>query len=175
MKKTKVPWWEIMRNFCRRTIKSKYNWSVPNRRMLETGFFFPKRKSKTIGKIVFAKDTSGSIYPELLDQMVSEQKFILEELKPIEMIDYCCDAKVHQKKVYHVGDEIDPKSPGGGGTDFRPVFEDLEKESEPPECLIYMTDLCGTFPDKEPPYPVLWVTPFKDFGVPFGEVVEAKL
>ena len=45
---------------------------------------------------------------------------------------------------------------GGGGTDFRQVFQWVEQQGISPECLIYLTDLeCSRFPE-EPFYPVLW-------------------
>jgi predicted metal-dependent peptidase len=61
---------------------------------------------------------------------------------------------------------------GGGGTDFCPPFELIEKEGEVPACLIYFTDLqCNRYPE-EPGYPVLWVTAKEPQSPPpFGEVV----
>lgn len=44
---------------------------------------------------------------------------------------------------------------GGGGTDFRPLFDRLAEESEPPAGVVYRTDLAGSFPDEPPQYPVI--------------------
>ena len=63
---------------------------------------------------------------------------------------------------------------GGGGTDFRPVFEWVERQGVAPCCLVYLTDLlCNRFPDQTPDYPVLWVQT-ADYNVtaPFGEIVK---
>ena len=42
-----------------------------------------------------------------------------------------------------------------------------------PACLVYLTDLQGTFPDKPPDYPVLWVTT-TDQEAPWGETVRLE-
>ena len=53
---------------------------------------------------------------------------------------------------------------GGGGTDFRPVFdwvaERCRRGEARPDALIYCTDGWGTFPPRAPDYPLVWgVTP----------------
>jgi predicted metal-dependent peptidase len=42
--------------------------------------------------------------------------------------------------------------PAGGGTDFRPVFAYLEEQAITPQSLIFLTDLCGEFPEEGPAY-----------------------
>jgi len=79
-------------------------------------------------------------------------------------------------KEYYPGDVIDRNAPGRGGTDFRPVFEEVDTWDEPPAALVYLTDLDGTFPTEEPGYPVLWVS----YGTgnrrtpPWGEQVKVE-
>ncbi len=59
---------------------------------------------------------------------------------------------------------------GGGGTDFRPVFEWVAQNQIPAVCLIYLTDLCcHSFPEV-PEYPVLRVTDSRRTA-PFGETI----
>ena len=60
---------------------------------------------------------------------------------------------------------------GGGGTDFRPVFEWVEARGMSPVCLIYLTDLCCNAYPNPPSYPVLWVTDSRRHA-PFGETVK---
>jgi hypothetical protein len=48
---------------------------------------------------------------------------------------------------------------------------------DPPVCAVYLTDLDGSFPAKEPEYPVLWCVPpgmNANRKVPFGEIVAVK-
>jgi predicted metal-dependent peptidase len=59
---------------------------------------------------------------------------------------------------YDRGDHFQaPAVCGRGGTDFRPVFAHVEAENVQPACLIYLTDLEGSYPETEPDYPVLWI------------------
>ena len=85
-----------------------------------------------------------------------------------------CDAEVQKVEVF---DDMNPFLPnyqwvakGGGGTDFRPVFEYIEEHSElESKLLIYLTDGCGSYPEHAPAYPVLWmVSPGGQIRVPWG-------
>ena len=84
------------------------------------------------------------------------------------------DARVHRTNEVHDVQDIallraEPV-PGGGGTDFRPVFDWVVKEGIEPDCVVYLTDLMGTFPAHQPEYPVIWGTIF-DGSFPWGEKV----
>lgn len=59
---------------------------------------------------------------------------------------------------------------GGGGTDFRPVFAYLEEQAIMPQSLIFLTDLCGQFPEEGPNYPVIWAAT-TTAQAPFGETI----
>ena len=60
---------------------------------------------------------------------------------------------------------------GGGGTDFRPLFEWVAAEQLRPDLLVYFTDAEGEFPEYAPDYPVLWLVKGKA-PVPWGERVQ---
>ena len=63
---------------------------------------------------------------------------------------------------------------GGGGTDFRPGFEYMEKHGIETDLIIYFTDgYCNSFPDNEPDAIVIWAiyNGVKDFKPPFGDVL----
>ena len=66
-----------------------------------------------------------------------------------------------------------PDWKGGGGTDFRPVFERLAAADRMPAALLYMTDAEGRFPERAPVHPVLWLLPeaAAPRTIPFGEVL----
>jgi predicted metal-dependent peptidase len=59
---------------------------------------------------------------------------------------------------------------GGGGTDFGPCFDWLEKRGIQPQTLVFLTDLCGTFPSTVPSYPVIWASTERR-NAPFGAVI----
>lgn len=168
-----VPWFELVRQWLREQANDDWNWQKANLYYSASKFILPVLESEKIGAAVFAKDTSGSIDNEVLARFVSEEQAFLDDCHPRALVDICCDASIHRVASYTAGDKIAEDAPGGGGTDFRPVFEYAEKLPEAPKCLVYLTDLCGTFPEEAPPYPVLWVTWERGGKAPFGEVIYA--
>ena len=60
---------------------------------------------------------------------------------------------------------------GGGGTDFRPLFDWVEGLPASPDLLVYVTDAEGRFPEREPNYPVVWLVKGKS-SVPFGTRIQ---
>lgn len=170
----KIPWWEILRSWLREQCSDDWDFMKPALEWDESGFILPSLRSDKVGEVVFATDTSGSINREVLAQFQTEKQNCLDDMRPRKLVDIYCDSKVHRVEEYGPGDEIVRHAPGGGGTDFRPVFAHLEKKQITPKAVVYLTDLDGSFPATPPPYPVLWVTWVKDGKAPFGEVIYAE-
>ena len=90
-----------------------------------------------------------------------------------------CDAavqQVHELSAMSDLEEFRSKgAKGGGGTDFRPVFEWI-KDNLPnePDAVVYLTDMQGRFPREAPAFPVVWAATTKDKG-PFGETVHIDM
>jgi predicted metal-dependent peptidase len=115
-------------------------------------------------------DTSGSIGSRELDQFAAEISAISDEAQPESIHVIYCDAAVQSVQEFGPAESIQLVPKGGGGTDFRPVFEWIEKNDLQPVCLIYLTDLyCHSYPER-PYYPVLWVTDSRRTA-PFGETI----
>lgn len=165
-----VPWYELLNRWLKERATDDYNWQKPNV-YFPGEFILPIMESEKIGYLVFATDTSGSIDHEALARFQAAKQAALDDLTPRTLIDIYCDACVHRVDEYRPGDTIAKRAPGGGGTDFRPVFDHVAKLDEPPKCLVYLTDLQGTFPAEAPPYPVLWVV-WGDEKPPWGELVQ---
>ena len=168
--KTVVDWKAVLREFCRRA-KDDYSFSVPNRRYSDSEFIMPSLHSERLGKLVFAIDTSGSIGSELLSEFIGQAQLVLDELLPESLEIVCCDARITQRNEYVPGDTIGHDVPGGGGTDFRPVFEALPEDVI---AVVYLTDMYGSFPDREPEVPTLWVSYGGKDAPPFGQLVPVE-
>lgn len=170
-----VPWQDILRQFVSRICRDDYTFRRPNRRFSGTGCCLPTLRSEGIGTIAVAVDTSGSIKSnaELLKTFLSELQGILDTTAPEKLHLLDCDARVHSHREFVAGDDLrNTAFHGGGGTRFAPVFEWFENADVTPDVLIYLTDLEGTFPASEPPYPTLWL----NYGsprlkAPFGETL----
>lgn len=167
-----VPWWELLRSWLREQVSDDWDWLKPAMEYEGCGFILPSLNSERCGPIVFATDTSGSINEELLARFQTEKQQCLDTLRPRRLVDVYCDSTIHKVEEYAPGDIIAKQCPGGGGTDFRPVFERVARMPEPIKCLVYLTDLWGSFPDEAPPYPVIWCVWGSKTAAPFGEVVK---
>jgi len=169
----KVDWVDLLRSFLREQCADDWSWEKPNPYFDESGLMLPRLESEHMAGVVFAVDSSGSIDQDLLARFRSEQQAALDDLCPEFLLDIVCDARVHRVTEYRAGDHIKTDAPGGGGTDFRPIFEHCDGLQQAPKCLVILTDLWGTFPDKAPDWPVLWVVyGNSDPKAPFGEVVK---
>lgn len=129
---------------------------VPNYNLLSFGYF-PGMEKRYLDMTI-AVDTSGSIGNEELKKFYDAISSTLKEFACWHVDLLFCDAKVHEKLSIENEDGLreafTKKIGGGGGTDFRPVFEAVDKTA----ILVYLTDGYGEFPKKEPDYPVIWVS-----------------
>jgi len=165
-------WQDILRSFVRESAKDDYSWTRPNTRYASTGFILPSLYSQRLGRIVVAIDTSGSIDETLLNEFMGEVEAIAHECRPktITLID--CDTVINSQRDYEPTDTLPREFNGGGGTDFRPVFQAIE--SDPPVVLIYFTDLEGSFPKEHPAFPVLWASYNTEKQAPFGTTLKVR-
>ena len=160
----------MLREFVAATSTCDYRWPPPNRRYIASGRYLPSVERAGVGTIVVAVDTSGSIGEEELEQFAGEITAISDEAKPEAIHVVYCDAVVQSVQQFGASEQIDLEPSGGGGTDFRPVFEWVETNQIAPACLIYLTDLCCDSYPQVPDNPVLWVTDSRRTA-PFGETV----
>ena len=174
-----VDWKDKIRGlWARRPGAGGYDWQRADDELIIRDIFAPARSGHGAGVVVCANDTSGSIGDADLTLFYGEMGGILEDAKPKHMVVMWCDAKVHRvDDVFSAGDLHDlrmQKAPGGGGTDFRPVFAKIKEMNLEIDTLIYLTDGIGDFPLEAPPYTVIWasILPPGTVKYPFGEVVD---
>ena len=124
--------------------------------------------------MVLAVDTSGSIQPYELEQFTAELSDVLSMNPSLVHLIYA-DLAVTGYSCISATEQLGEMIPeGGGGTDFRAVFDFVHDNGIDPFCLIYFTDLeCTLFPEQAPVYPVLWIRTGQG-GVtpPFGEIID---
>ena len=172
----KICWQQLLAGFIERSTRSDFTWVTPNRRYLHMGMYLPAMETNELARLAVAVDTSGSIRPAELQQFAAEINAVMG-LRPTLLHLLYCDMQVQEHRILQQPDmpvTITPK--GGGGTDYRPVFELLDREGSPPSCLIYLTDLvCKGYPKQAPDYPVLWVcTGDQGYQPPFGEIIHLQ-
>ena len=165
----KVDWRELLYGYIASYAKSTYSFVPPNMKYLYRGIYLPSLSSDLL-RIVVAIDTSGSIDEALLSEFLGEINSIMQSYPNYEIDVITADAKVQSHKVFLPGETLDYEVSGGGGTDFRPVFEYIDSYINYPTLLLYFTDGMGTFPEQEASYDVMWIMP-EEREVPFGEVM----
>ena len=172
----KVDWSEHIRSlFARKVGSGAFDWKKPDRRMITRDIYAPGRTGFAAGCVVVGVDTSGSINAKTLDAFMAEMSGILDDVKPEKLVIIWCDAEVN--RVDECDDTGDLNTirckgaVGGGGTDFRPVFDRIDEEGITCEALVYLTDGLGTFPSAEPGYPVIWGSIYEGAKYPWGDVV----
>lgn len=171
----RIDWRETLAQFVRERVQQDHSWNKPSRRFLAQGMILPSLDSKTIGNVIFACDTSGSISASDVSKFAAELLNALQTFeecgKVAELTAIYCDAEVQGVETLTPDSVPSPK--GGGGTDFKPPFAHIAENALDPVAVVYMTDgHCNSFPD-EPAYPVLWavIGNYHTFKPPFGEVL----
>jgi predicted metal-dependent peptidase len=165
-----VDWRELFRRAWSETIPSNYSWMTPNRRHIWAGLYLPGVTSEGAGEIAIAVDCSGSVNARQLGLFEGEIRSILEGQRPSRVHVLYFDTEVHKAEVYQAGQPIALTPVGGGGTNFAPCFRWLDERGIVPQTLVFLTDLCGTFPTENPAYPVLWAST-ESRRAPFGQVI----
>jgi predicted metal-dependent peptidase len=166
----KVDWRELLRRAWSDTIPADYSWTRPNRRHVWSGLYLPGVTCEGVGEIAIAVDCSGSVSARQLGLFEAEISSILAGQRPRQVHVLYFDAEVHRVDTYQEGETIALTPVGGGGTDFSPCFDWLRERGIVPQTLVFLTDLCGSFPNDTPPYPVIWAST-ENRRTPFGQVV----
>ena len=144
--KPQIDWREVLREFVVTTCTgSDYStWQRPNRRYVSAGVYMPSGISESIGELVIAIDTSGSIGQAELSRFLTEVKEICDTVHPDKVRILYWDTQVcgDEKYEMHELDDLvkSTKPKGGGGTMIECVPEYMTKEGVKPQACIVLTD-----------------------------------
>jgi predicted metal-dependent peptidase len=170
-------WISVLRHCFNKSIgHGRQTWEHLDPEFVIRGIGAPGRLNYGAGFVAIADDSSGSIDQAMLDTFMGHVGVIVDDVKPKELLVAQCDDRIHEWEHVTDGSQLKRKVKGGGGTDFRPVFDRIEKEELKPDVLIYFTDMDGHFPSYAPTYPVIWasINPRRQTA-PFGEVIYIPL
>ena len=159
--------------------KDEYTWRRFNKRQLANDMYLPSVENETIGEVVVAIDTSGSIGQEQINAFASELVSICEAVQPDTVRVLWWDTMVHGEQLFtdnyqNIGAMLKPQ--GGGGTKVSCVANYLNKKKVNAECVLVFTD--GYLENDvkwDISHPTLWlVTENKHWVPPSGKVVHVK-
>ncbi len=172
---TKVDWREVFREFVQSAMRGKdeYTWRKMSKPYLANNMYLPSMHSETMGELVVAIDTSGSIDNEQISEFASELASICETCNPDKVRVLWWDTKVHGEQVFEgnytdIAKMLKPK--GGGGTHVGCVNDYIIKSSINAEVLVVFTDgYVENNPTWELTMPTMWfVTQNSSFVPPAG-------
>ena len=165
-----VPWQDELSAFMNERVKDDYSWARPNKYYAGQAYL-PSLDGVGMGEVVIGIDTSGSV-ADIIEEFGGHVQAICAASKPRCVHVVYCDARVNHVDTFHAGEPIEIKPHGGGGTAFEPVFDWVQKQGVTPACLLYLTDMYGSFPD-DPGYPTLWCATSEVTG-PFGRTLRIE-
>ncbi len=162
-----LPWRALLARYMMNAARDDYSFQRTSRR--EAAALMPRLHSQSV-KVVVALDTSGSVQQAELREFLGEIDALKGQVRA-DVTLHACDDKLDPNGPWHFALWESLRLPeevsGGGGTDFRPLFDWVEREHLSPDLLVYFTDAEGLFPEHEPHYPVVWLIKGKS-SVPFG-------
>ena len=173
-----IDWKEALREFVSASCKGKdeFTWRKFNRRLIPSDLYLPTVENETIGEVIVAIDTSGSIGQDQINEFATELVSICEAVSPDAVRVLWWDTKVHGQQLFtdnyqNIGTMLKPQ--GGGGTRVSCVSEYINKHKLKAECVLVFTD--GYLENDvkwEVSDPTLWmITDNKDWEVPSGKKV----
>ena len=166
----KVCWKTKLKIFMQATLGGEDStWRRPNKNYLYTGMYLPTSEGAQTPNLAILLDTSGSIYShkELFDEFCSEVRSIVQETIPEQIDIYYVDTSIKKHDTFYEGEQPEFELIGGGGTNFKSAFEEMEKHA--PACIIAFTDLYAVLPSNSS-IPTMWIVYGNDNPTPpFGE------
>lgn len=167
----RLPWRALLAHYLTSLARTDYSFARPGRR--EGPAILPGLRAAYVN-LAIVLDTSGSVTPQELEEFLSEVNAIKGAVNAGITL-HACDAALAPDGPWRYAPwdalALPRQLTGGGGTRFTPAFEWAETLAPPPDLLLYFTDAEGEFPERAPPFPVLWLVKGKA-PVPWGQRVQ---
>ena len=175
----KIDWREALRDFVTSSIKGKdeFTWRKLNKRHLANDILSPSVENETIGEVIVAIDTSGSIGSDEITEFATELVSICDIAQPERVRVLWWDTQVHGEQVFNQAEYQNIasllKPLGGGGTTVGCVNDYINKERLTAECVLVFTD---GYLEHDIQWnissPTMWmITRNKNFEPPVGKMV----
>ena len=166
---------QLLRRYLSLCTGGESHWLPPARRFVWQKQYLPSHRDPKL-EIVVAVDTSGSISEEDFQKIFSDIVNIVKGFPNYKITLIQCDCAIQDvqefstDKPLHKNPSLELK--GRGGTDFTPVFEYIKRNKIFPKVLLYYTDSIGTYPEKKPQYPVIWLVTSDNAHPPWGKIIK---
>lgn len=174
-------WVSALREFIQSVSTGDDNsrFAPPNKRLLAAGFILPSHFTESIGEIIIAADTSGSMGP-YYKLLFGEVSTICQQTKPAAVRVLWWDTSVCGDQVFTATDYdqiatlLKPK--GGGGTTPQVVVDYIVKHKIDAKAIIWLSDGYIGCDDPITTMPSLWgVVDNDSFVAKHGKTLHIKL
>jgi len=178
----KVNWRDVLKEFVSSTMRGadEYTWRRFNKRLMVNDLYMPSLENETVGELVVAIDTSGSIGGREITEFASELVSICDVVTPNQVRVLWWDTEVHGEQIFtpsnyaNIKEILKPQ--GGGGTHVSCVSEYINEKKITAEATIVFTD---GYLESDIKWniqsPTLWlVTQARDFIPPTGKVIRKE-
>ena len=176
-----VDWREVLREFVKATCSARdaSSWRRVNRRFLSGDVYMPSLVGESVGHLVIAVDTSGSIMGKELSEFLSEVKAIADEVHPqkVDLLYWDTEVAGHEEydmsTLSNIVSSTKPK--GGGGTDPTCMISYMNEKNIKPEAIIVLTDGEINSWGSEWNAPILWtIVRNKRVVAPVGKTIHVR-
>lgn len=140
-----VDWREALREFWTASVRGadEYTWRRFNKRRLADDYYLPSVISETVGEVVLAIDTSGSISNADIGRVATQIQDLCDTVTPERIRVLWWDTQVHGEQIFD-GEYTDIKGllkpMGGGGTRAAAVSNYIVSKNISADCVIVFTD-----------------------------------
>jgi len=140
-----IDWREVLQDFWTAHVRGadEFTWRRFNKNRLADGHYLPSTINESIGEVILAIDTSGSISNEDIAKVASRIQELCDTLPPERIRILWWDTEVHGEQVFegnysNIASLLKPM--GGGGTRASCVSEYIVKGGLTADCMIMFTD-----------------------------------
>ncbi len=143
--KPEIDWREVLQDFWSAHVRGadEFTWRRFNKNRVADGYYLPSTINETIGEVILAVDTSGSIDNTDIAKVASRIQELCDTLPPERIRVLWWDTEVHGEQIFEGNySEITRmlKPMGGGGTRAGCVSDYIVKNNLNADCMIVFTD-----------------------------------
>lgn len=155
----KLPWTAILSKYLHARNNDDYSYARINKSFFPHGWILPTLYSEGIGKLSVAIDSSSSVTNEEIVAYLGAIKDLKERHNPecLEVLSFTTKIINRWELQQSTNDFDQIRVRAAGGTDICCVFEYYETAQKKPEVLIIFSDMYSEFPEKAPPYDVIFI------------------
>ena len=140
-----IDWREVLQDFWTSHVRGKdeFTWRRFNKGRMVDDYYLPSTINETIGEVILAIDTSGSISNADIAKVASRVQELCDTMSPERIRILWWDTKVHGEQLFegnysNLHSVLKPM--GGGGTQAGCVSDYIVDKGLTADCMVMFTD-----------------------------------